>query len=274
MPEEVEILKKQIEQLNRKLMIAEHHKSYFLSLVSNEIINPFTSILGLSKLLMEKKSDADEDINKIATLLYTESLFLYHQLTNIFVAARLETGDAALNPSVVNLKRLVNEVVRSFNFYKVEKNVKIVTQFDQQHDYFETDPEFLKVIISNLLSNAVNASEENGQVLLKLQVKNDQLIIEVKDEGEGIAPEKLKEVFDWFKRGDDSINSVNAGSGLGLSVVKGLLDVLSGKIELESSEGKGTKATVIIPKSEIDGCGIGMDEDNLFFEDDTDVEMF
>jgi len=274
MKENLEKLKKQIEELNEKLINAENYKTYFISHITNELVNPFTSILGLSKLLKETNPEEKEKIKQLSALIHSEAMFLQFQMSNLFVAARLEAGVVAVNPVTLDLFFLVNTIVEAFKKNIKEKNLIVNIVSGKGRKDFFSDMDILKVIMSNLVSNAINASEEGGEILVRHNVEESVFIFSVKNYGEVIPEDTLKKVFDRFQRGDATINSVKTGSGMGLAVVKGLLDVLHGEIEFYSDKESGTEFRIMIPESISTACGIGVDEDDLFFDDDDDSESF
>jgi signal transduction histidine kinase len=274
MKEDLEKLKKQIEELNEKLINAENYKTYFISHITNELVNPFTSILGLSKLLKETNPEEKEKIKQLSALIHSEAMFLQFQMSNLFVAARLEAGVVAVNPVTLDLFFLVNTIVEAFKKNIKEKNLIVNIVSGKGRKDFFSDMDILKVIMSNLVSNAINASEEGGEILVRHNVEESVFIFSVKNYGEVIPEDTLKKVFDRFQRGDPTINSVKTGSGMGLAVVKGLLDVLHGEIEFYSDKESGTEFRIMIPESISTACGIGVDEDDLFFDDDDDSESF
>jgi signal transduction histidine kinase len=274
MKEDLEKLKKQIEELNEKLINAENYKTYFISHITNELVNPFTSILGLSKLLKETNPEEKEKIKQLSALIHSEAMFLQFQMSNLFVAARLEAGVVAVNPVTLDLFFLVNTIVEAFKKNIKEKNLIVNIVSGKGRKDFFSDMDILKVIMSNLVSNAINASEEGGEILVRHNVEESVFIFSVKNYGEVIPEDTLKKVFDRFQRGDATINSVKTGSGMGLAVVKGLLDVLHGEIEFYSDKESGTEFRIMIPESISTACGIGVDEDDLFFDDDDDSESF
>ncbi len=274
--EEMAELQLRLEQMNEKLEKSESYKSHFLSLVTNEIINPFTSILGLSKGIAQLKDDEMEKARKWANIIYSETFFLDFQLNNIFMAARLEAGEAAANPVKVDVLPLINNVIADFGMDIAKKELKVMVE-DNQADkltHFVSDPAILEIVVANLLSNAIKASDTKGKIIVTAEVEEAILHISVQDFGVGIDAEKEHELFDRFKKLDETINSINTGSGIGLAVVQGVLDLLHGTLELESEPGKGSLFKVSVPEAIRTECGFATDDGELFFDMDDDSESF
>ena len=264
--------------VNKKLEESESLKSHFISNITNEIVNPFTSIIGLSRAILDVDKENWKKVVSMVALIHSEAFHLDFQLRNIFVAAKIEAGE--INPEFVNadLRNLLDGVVGNFTHEARKKrcDIKLVFAIDGysgvgRYD-FVTDPEKFKLILSNLLSNAVNFSYEDSEVIVKITRDADILKVVVHDSGQGISELNQQIIFDRFKRIDSGINSLNRGHGLGLSINKALLDVLNGRIEVVSSLGHGSTFTIFIPEASAAGnSGYASDADEFFFGDDQQV---
>jgi len=275
--EEVQDLNAKLKKVNRKLEDSESLKGHFISNITNEIINPFASILALSKNILSVKKENWKKVFSMVSLIYSEAFNLDFQLRNIFVAAKLEAGEIFPEILNVDVKHLTESVVESFKYETKKKKIKIDFQFNIKEEenkiyFFKTDPEKLKLIISNLLSNAIKFSSDNSDIVIKVGIDKNDLVVSVKDFGTGINLENQKIIFDRFKRVDSGINSIHRGHGLGLSINKALLDLLTGKIDVKSEVGKGTNFTISIPESESQVSGFAFDGNELFFEDTKDPD--
>jgi len=274
--EENRKLQQQLQELNQKLEKSEGYKGYFISLITNEIINPFTSILGLSQGITQLSDDEINKARELAQIIYSEAFFLDFQLSNIFMAARLEAGEAIANPVVVDLISVMENLIDEFKTESLNKQVDIRFNANKltNTDQFVTDPIIVKMVVANLISNAIKASKEGGSVVVDIKVDNGILNISVQDFGVGIEPQSLHELFERFKRVDETINSINTGSGIGLPVARGVLDLLHGDIAIESIPGEGSTFMVTIPEAVRTDCGFAADDDELFFDVDGEEESF
>ncbi|RPH31058.1 MAG: sensor histidine kinase [Bacteroidales bacterium] len=258
--------------VNKKLEESEALKSHFVSNITNEIINPFTSILGLSKAILSVEKENWKRVFSMIALIHSEAFSLDFQFRNIFVAAKIEAGDIYPEIFTVDIKNLIDSVIESFKYESKKKHLTVNVIHCESLDgdkpfVFKTDPEKLKLIFSNLIRNAITFSYENGQVDVKLCNKDNNLILQVKDHGIGISKENHTIIFDRFNRLDSGINSVNRGHGLGLSVSKAIIDLLKGRIEIESELGKGASFTLYIPESNEASEGFASDANEAFFND-------
>lgn len=276
--DKLDALNKEYQMVCKRLKESEALKGHFISNVTNEIVNPFTSIIGLSKsILTVEKQDWKKVVSMVA-LIHNEAFNLDFQLKNIFAAAKIEAGEmSSPNITKVNIRTLVQSVIDSFIVVARKMNIDIELDYriefglDGKNFYFKTDSEKLKHILNNILNNAIKYSYKDSKVVVKVWVEDDDLAISVQDFGTGISEKNQNIIFERFKRLETSINSINQGHGLGLSIAKALITVLDGQIDVVSQKGEGTTFTITIPESEII-----MDEidDPFAGDDDDDVDLF
>ena len=263
---ELEELTLQLKGVNKQLEESEALKSHFISNIRNEIINPFTSILNLSKQI-STMTDI-EKAQKGAALIYGEAFFLDFQLKNIFAAAELEAGETYPQIYSVNVMSTVQGLIDSYQGNLLAKKLQVVVNSSVPKDFtFKSDPGKLTLIYSNLLNNAILFSKEGGKIEITLSFEYDSMVFAIKDNGIGIPDDKVKVIFDRFKRLDNTINTLSSGYGLGLSVAKAITDMLNGTISVESVYGSGATFTVLIPDVHIDteATGTAIDDNGMLF---------
>jgi len=274
---ELESMTEELKNVNTKLKESEQLKSHFIANINNEIINPFASVLGLSRSILDVKANDWEKVKYMAKLIFVEAHNLDFQLKNIFAAAEIEAGRVYPQISNVNVVQVISGVVDDFendlNSKRLNVEIKNETGLaDKGTFFFKTDAEKFKLIMSNLISNAIKFSKGTT---IEVTVSSDakDLIVAVKDYGIGISENNKKIIFDRFTRLDTGINSINRGHGLGLSVVKAFIDLFDGDIKIESQLGKGSTFTIVIP--EPDGSqhidGYSSEGNEIFFDEDMEV---
>ena len=263
--------------LGKRLKESEALKSHFISNITNEIVNPFSSIIGLSKSILSVEKQDWKKIVTMVAMIHSEAFNLDFQLKNIFTAAKIEAGEVQPNISKVNVKSLVQTVIDSF--LVVARKMGIEIEFDYRIEfgfgknfYYKTDSEKLKQILTNIINNAVKYSYKESKVIVSMWVEDDILNISVQDFGTGISEKNQNLIFERFKRLDTGINSINQGHGLGLSITKSLLDLLNGTISIKSKKGEGTTFTISLPESSAVVNDL-TDDDGGFYVDDGD-ELF
>src|SRR6056297_980980 len=274
---EVKELNEELQRVNKKLEDSEALKSHFISNITNEIINPFSSILGLAKNIMSQDDPNWKQVKSMVSMIYYEAFNLDFQLRNIFVAAKIEAGEIFPEVLNVDVKQLIQSVIDSFKFELEKKKLKVNFEFNIKPPkgkpyYFKTDPEKVKLIISNLLSNAIKYSYEEREIDVKVWEENERLNIVVEDQGQGISEENQKIIFDRFEKLDSGINSIHRGHGLGLSINKALLDLLNGDIDIQTKEEKGSAFSISIPEMQAHISGFAFDDNEMFFANNKDDE--
>jgi signal transduction histidine kinase len=270
-------LTNELKGVNSKLQASEQLKSNFIANINNEIVNPFASVLGLSRTILEVKENDWDKAKYMAKLIFVEAHNLDFQLKNIFAAAQIEAGQVFPQISKVDVLQLIQGVLDDFENDLASKRLKPkvtnkATESEEDTFYFRTDPEKLKLIFSNLISNAIKFSK-GANIDIVINKVNKSLVVSVRDYGIGISEKNKEIIFDRFTRLDTGINSINRGHGLGLSVVKAFIELFDGDINIESSVGKGSVFTITIPEPEVgEGFeGYSSEGNEVFFGDEDEI---
>jgi len=274
--EELKLLNRQLGQVNRKLSESEKLKSHFLSNVRNEIINPLSSILNLSRNLIDADSMPATESKRQAAIIFDEAFTLNFQLKNIFASAEIEAGQLTRDIYKFNYHTLVDALINENLPLALMKNIKVeytgTCQKEKEATAFRSDPEKLNLIMANLLVNAINNSDDNSIVRLSSTFDDDRLTLTVQDFGKGIDKKDHEVIFDRFAQLDPVIHTSNKGHGLGLSIVKTFVDFLDGHISLDSEIGIGSTFTVTILQSPQDNSLEGFAEGGqVFIFDDGEI---
>lgn len=261
-----------LEIVNQKLVKSEKLKSDFLSNIKNEINNPITSMLGLLRVVMNNPgSFKNQDLT---ALIYKEAFTLNFHLQNVFFAAEIEAGQMQPAYSHIDVGHLIDEQIKELSEIYAEKNLDIQTEYKVEST-FATDRPCLDIILSNILSNALKFSHDEGSVYVRTAVDNGQLLITVEDKGLGMDADSIKRAFDRFVQLDTGTTKNYGGHGLGLSVVQSLVDFLGGRIAIESEKNQGTEVKIELPEGYIaDEDVLFDDDDDVFFDDEENVDVF
>ena len=251
---ENEELVRNLSEVNEKLHDSERLKGHFISNITNEIVNPFTSVLALTENIKQLKEGDISKAHHMAELIFEEAFHLDFQFKNIFAAALIEAGGEEIKCSVIDLNELNNQVSQYFKPLLNKKRIQLLVCFSNESDteattLFTSDREKLDLILKNLISNSIKYSSEDSIVELKYFLSAGELHLEVSDRGKGINSEDRKIIFDRFKQLDEKINSINTGHGLGLSIVQAYAEMLGGKVRLNDNFEGGTNVMVLIPES-------------------------
>lgn len=247
-------LMRSLYKVNEKLHDSESLKGHFISNITNEIVNPFASVLALAENIKQLKEGEMEYAHRLADLIHEEAFHLDFQLKNIFAAALIEAGkeEPKLNP--VKIREIGDQISQYFKSQLTKKKIRLIVGFvndleTENPDLFLTDKEKIELIIKNLVSNSIKFSPENSEVNLNFVLSNRTLNIEVTDHGKGINKSDRLLIFDRFKQLDEKINSINTGHGLGLSIVQAYAEMLGGKVSLNEIYQDGFGIVVSIPES-------------------------
>lgn len=271
--DEVRAMNTELLEVNKKLEESESLKSHFISNITNEIINPFTSILGLSRAILTVDKEAWKKVISMVALIHSEAFSLDFQFRNIFFAAQIEAGQCHPETLRVDVRAVVDTVIDSFKFELQKRKIHLDLKDSLPHTsgtefLFTSDAAFLKLILANLLNNAVNFSLEGDKVEVRLGLdKVGRLTIDVQDWGIGISDDHKSQIFDRFTRGNSSINSINRGHGLGLSVCRALVEMLEGSLTFVSHLGEGSTFSIAIPESAGEPGGVAVEANEIFFDD-------
>jgi signal transduction histidine kinase len=270
---EVQDLKKELQSVYQKLETSEKYKSHFLSNMRNSIVNPFSSIMGLSEHIIKVQNHDWKKVIRISALMHSEAYDLDFQFKNIFCAAEVEAGDKTPVPVSVSVQDFISREINSQRFLFRKKGLNWRIEHKGLINDFYTDPAFLSLILSNLLHNAYKYSHKGGEIHISTVKTEKNLEIYVKDLGIGISNENKKTIFNRFQRINQEINSIDGGHGLGLSTVKMLMELLNGEVSVDSKVNEFTEFKLVIPEMEapIEEMSENDEDDdmNFFIEEGT-----
>ncbi len=232
--------------LYRDAQTANRAKDEFLATLSHELRTPMTSILGWARLLRmglspEESADALEAIERGAQL-------QAQLIDDILDVSRIISGKLRVDPQPVDLRTIAQAALTTVHPAAQAKNIEILTSFSPTVPAVAGDEGRLQQVIWNLLSNAIKFTPRGGKVTLRIAAVGSLLRLTVEDTGEGIGSEFLPHVFEAFRQADSSTTRVHGGIGLGLAIVRYIVELHGGRVWVESrGAGKGTTFTVELP---------------------------
>lgn len=239
---EFDILIDDFNKMAQELNGIETLRNDFIANVSHELKTPLSVIQNYSTLLQDPDIDAEKK-KEYTKAISDASKNLSELITNILKLNKLENQQIFAQTTTFDLGEQICDCLLEFESVWEKKNIDIVNEIDE-NVLIKSDDALLKLVWNNLFSNAFKFTDDNGTVSVSVKKDNNYAVVTVSDTGCGMNEEVLSHIFEKFYQGDSS-HSVR-GNGLGLSLVKRIIDIVDGKIEVESEPGKGTKFTVHI----------------------------
>ncbi|TQD26180.1 ATP-binding protein [Methanolobus vulcani] len=227
---------------------ASRTKSEFLSNVNHELRTPLSLILGYSDLLLEENKLMDEQQAKFVEIIKSGGSRLLDMINSLIYISEIEDGKMELEINDFSLPEMVYEIQKVARSIAIKKSIKLDFTLDPDIRTIYADKSKLKIIFHHLITNAIKFTPEQGKIWVN--IKHDHgnaLYIDVKDNGIGISEEDKAKLFDTFVQVDGSPTRRYGGSGLGLALVKKLVEIHKGSIWLESESGKGSTFHLAIP---------------------------
>ncbi|MBW2995271.1 GAF domain-containing protein, partial [Candidatus Woesearchaeota archaeon] len=234
---------------NRRLEELDRMKNQFLSTISHELRTPLTSIRGYSMLLSgEKLGQLDGEQKKALDVVNQEAQKLNQLIVNLLDLAKLETGRIKLELQDTDLNELIESVIHEMKEQAVQKNIKVLFS-PGKLEKIRLDPNLMEIAFKNIISNAIKYNKENGEVKISITEEPSKLIIHVSDTGRGIRRKKINELFEKFHQLEEHTVRYTDGAGVGLAVVKSIIDKHNGIIKINSKIRKGTEVSFSLPKN-------------------------
>lgn len=241
---------KELAEANAELRKINQAKSDFLSTAAHELKTPLTSIKAIAVTLVNNPDEESSIKTEFLSLISSEVDRLTRLINDILNLSKIEAGKMDWNMQEISLSDVIKTSVINLRLLAAQRKLEIKTEFSENLPMCIGDFERLIQVVTNLISNAIKFSHENGQIEIKIRQVPEQILqVSVTDYGEGIAKENLEKVFERFKQvGDKKIQ----GTGLGLTICREIIGHHLGKIWVESELGKGSTFYFTIPVKTIE----------------------
>ena len=250
----------QSEKEKQMAITANASKANFLSNMSHEIRTPINSVIGMNEMIL--RENKDPVIREYAENIQGASRVLLGLVDDVLDFSRIETGNLEIKEKTYETSVLLADAIHVLKERAEAKNLHVVLQVSEQlPSQLKGDAARIRQILNNLISNAVKFTDE-GKITFTVQgehrgVAEYDLIISVADTGTGIRQEDMDKLYDSFTRLENNANNSIEGAGLGLNLVKSILNKMRGDIQVQSVYGKGSLFTVTIPQECVDRTPIG-----------------
>jgi signal transduction histidine kinase/ActR/RegA family two-component response regulator len=229
---------------------ANRRQTEFLAMLAHELRNPLAPI-SMAAALLERTASAAPQTLSLAQVIGRQVEHMSHLLDDLLDAARISSGKITLSLQPVRLDEIVEQAVETMAPRVRERRQELLIMLPEPPVVLHADRVRLTQVFTNLLANASKYTGEGGEVRLAVVADPEQVIVTVEDNGSGIAPELLPYVFDLFTQGPRSLARSEGGLGVGLNVVRNLVDMHGGRVDAYSAgQGLGSLFTVVLPLSE------------------------
>jgi PAS domain S-box-containing protein len=244
---DAEAAREELAMHNERLRELDRLKDEFISLVSHELRTPLTSIRGYLELLLDGGAgELTEDQSRFLAVVDRNSKRLMHLVGDLLFLAQVEAGKLTLEIGGVDLESVVADAVEAAKPLADEKGIELRSAVSSTPPMVG-DRGRLAQVLDNLVSNGLKFTNDGGSVDVEVSSSNGEAILEVRDTGMGIAPAEQKLLFDRFFRSSEATERAIPGTGLGLTIVKAIVERHEGTIEVESASGEGTTMRVRLP---------------------------
>jgi PAS domain S-box-containing protein len=221
-------------------------KTTFLSNMSHELNTPMSGIIGFSELLLSEMDNKNH--REMAKIIHKSGKRLNETLNSILDLSKIESQKLDLKQSSIELVTMVQECKYVFSDTVNKKGLKFSVSSDQEKVFVKSDQNIVHKILCNIIDNAVKYTNE-GSVTINLSETKENVMIKVTDTGIGIPKENLKQIFEPFRQGSEGLNRKFEGMGIGLTITRKYVEILGGKLTVESDFGKGTIIEIVLPKN-------------------------
>ncbi|HTI69204.1 MAG TPA: ATP-binding protein [Candidatus Limnocylindria bacterium] len=245
---EVDASRRELEISNRRLMELDQLKGRFFANISHELRTPLTLLLvPLERIAMQPEFQADPTVRELLDTMHANGMRLLKLINDLLDLVRLDAGKMSLHPVPIDVHRFFPGLLQSVRGIAQEKSIQMVCRIDPQMESIRADTDKLEKVFLNLLFNAVKFTSAGGKIELVGRLEDGEAIFEVVDTGVGIPSEQLAYVFERFWQGDSSPQRKYQGAGIGLALVRELVQAHGGRVEASSSPGVGTTMRVRLP---------------------------
>lgn len=233
--------------LATQLAEMDGRKNEFLATLAHELRNPLAPIKNAVQLMGMLK--IDPEINELRQMMARQVEQLVRLIDDLLDVSRIGRGKISLRTEVVDLRAIIDAAVEASAPFIAENGQQLIVDVPQNEEVrVNGDPTRLTQVVSNLLNNSAKYSAAGSQIDLNILVENDMAVIRVRDNGIGIAPDVLQTIFHMFSQGDDALERGSTGLGIGLTLVKTLVELHHGTVVAQSEGvGKGSTFTVRLP---------------------------
>ncbi len=247
-PHEVQELTRAFNSMVTRVQYSQRSQREFVANISHELKTPLTSIQGFAQAILDGTADTPDDRKQAAQVIYNESARMHRMVLDLLDLARLDAGTADISMMSVNIPALLNAVAEKFMPQSQKAGVEISVDSAVDLPLVFADGDRLSQVFTNLVDNALKFTSRGGAIKLHASVINGEMLVSVADTGIGIPIEAQAHIFDRFYQADSARKGGEKhGAGLGLAIVREIIQAHGGRISVRSRLGEGTTIEVFLP---------------------------
>jgi signal transduction histidine kinase len=246
---ELWLAQRELARLNEELTRINRLKSLFLSMAAHDLRTPLTSIRGYSRLLLSQSTELSAEHQKLLRIISAQSDKLDRLITDLLDLDQIEKARIKIKPKACELREIISEVLESVSAYARDQGKAISAELPERPMPLRADPRSIWRILHNLVGNAVKYTQPGGRILVKAWQTENETTFQVTDDGLGMSQAQITSLFQLYYRTEEAIDSEITGTGVGLFIVKTLIDAHGGSIEVSSLPDRGSTFTVRLPST-------------------------
>ena len=245
---ELRLTQQKLADTNEELIKLNRMKSLFLTMAAHDLRTPLSAIHGYSDMLLDGvvPLNSDKSLGYI-NVIHQQSARLNQLIDDIVDLDMIEQGKLILNPSPCNINELISETITAFKFHLERRSITVQDERSPNPITVLADSEKMLRVFYNLIGNAIKYIPKSGQITLTTQELADKIIIKIKDNGPGMSEEQQNRLFTLYYRTKEAEASTVRGSGLGLFIVKTIVEAHQGQISVDSQLNQGSTFTIQLP---------------------------
>lgn len=245
---ELNKLKEDLEKKNAELENINEEKNHFIGMAAHDIRNPLGSIYNFANLLHDElKENLSQSKLDFIEIIKSSADMLLNMVTELLDISKIEAGKLVLKKTANNLVDFIKRNIGKNTYLAEKKGISIQLKYDFDEALLEYDASRLDQVLNNLLSNAIKYSEPNSKITVKLELKNDKIIVSIRDQGVGIPLKEQKKLFKPFSKTSAKATAGESSTGLGLFTCKKIIEAHEGEIGVESEKGEGATFYFTLP---------------------------
>ncbi len=243
-------LQKELEAKNEKLIEINNEKNEFLDIVAHDLRNPLSAIYSAADFIKNQKTDAESKINEMAGYILEASKQTLNLIENFLNIKAIESGKDDVSYEIVDMTMILQWMANHYTVIAKKKNITVHFQYEKKQHFAWVNQSRVTQVLENLISNAIKYSPHGKQVNIRLSEQQCCIRCEIQDQGAGLSESDKKQMFGKFARLSTRPTGEESSVGLGLFIVKKLVEMMNGKIWCESELGQGSTFIVEFPIAE------------------------